>query len=371
MTRRTIYLKNMTIEYEDLGRLNRPYFEEYRNAFNDVLDSGWFVLGSSVKQFESEFAKYLGANYCAGVASGLDALVLSLRSLNIEPNTEVIVPSNTYIATILSIIQCGLIPVLVEPDIKTYNINPDLIQEKITSKTRGVMVVHLYGKPCSMDSIVEICKKNNLYLIEDCAQAHGAEFNGKKVGNFGHVSAFSFYPTKNLGCLGDGGAVVTNNPDYDSYVRMIRNYGFKKKYHCEEIGINSRLDEVQAAFLRVKLQHLDSINQHKRKLAKMYFDNLKSDFILPHRDSNCKDVYHIFNVRHEKRDDLMAYLFRNGIKTEIHYPVAPNKQNALKKYNLGDFPISELIHATTLSLPISAGHTEDEIYHVIDVMNRF
>jgi dTDP-4-amino-4,6-dideoxygalactose transaminase len=361
----------MLIDYENLSKLNKPYFEEFQKVFKDVLESGWFILGQNVTKFEHDFAKYLNVDYCVGVASGLDALVLSIKALDIEPNSEIIVPSNTYIATILAILQCGHKPVLVEPDILTYNIDPQRIIQSITSRTKAVLVVHLYGKPCDMDLIVQLCDQNNLYLIEDCAQAHGAEYKDRMVGGFGQLAAFSFYPTKNLGCLGDGGAIITNNKDLDEKARMLRNYGSKVKYFNDCIGFNSRLDELQAAFLSIKLKYLNSINNHKRLLARIYLSNLKSDFILPIETSYSKDVYHIFNVRHPKRDQLKDFLLNNGIKTEIHYPVSPNKQKALSHLSLGEFPISEEIHRTTLSLPISTFHTEDDIYRVIEVMNSF
>lgn len=369
--RRTISTRNMQIDYENLAKLNRPYFEEYQAAFRNVLESGWFVLGQSVAKFEDDFVQYLNVNHCIGVASGLDALVLSIKALDLEPNSEIIVPSNTYIATILAILQCGHTPVLVEPDIRTYNIDPEKIAQSISSKTGAILVVHLYGKPCDMDPIVRICEQYNLFLIEDCAQAHGAEYKGKKVGSFGQLAAFSFYPTKNLGCLGDGGAITTNHQDYYEKVRMLRNYGSKVKYYNECIGFNSRLDEVQAAFLNIKLKYLDSINNHKRKLAAIYRENLNANYILPIETSDTYDVYHIFNVRHPKRDQLKEYLLNNGIKTEIHYPVSPNKQKALGHLKLGDFPISEEIHRTTLSLPISTFHTEADVHWVIEVMNKF
>ena len=371
MRRRTISSRNMQIDYENLAKVNRPYFEEYQSVFCDVMESGWFVLGQNVAKFESDFARYLNVDHCIGVASGLDALVLSIRALDLEPNSEIIVPSNTYIATILAILQCGHKPVLVEPDIRTYNIDPTKIAQSISSKTRAILVVHLYGKPCDMDPIVQICEQNSLFLIEDCAQAHGAEYKGKKVGGFGQIAAFSFYPTKNLGCLGDGGAISTNNQGYNENVRMLRNYGSKVKYYNECIGFNSRLDEVQAAFLSVKLRYLDAINNHKRKLAAIYRENLSDNYILPFETPENYDVYHIFNVRHPKRDKLKEYLLNNGIKTEIHYPVSPNKQKALSHLKLGDFPISEEIHRTTLSLPISTFHNEADVYRVIEVMNKF
>ena len=359
------------IEYENLNKSNQPFFEEFKKGFSEVLESGWFILGKKVETFEHEFASYLGAKYCAGVASGLDALTLSLLSLDIPKESEIIVPSNTYIATILAILQAGHKPVLVEPDIRTHNMDPLLIEQSITKNTRAIMLVHLYGKPCDMDPINAICKKYDFYLIEDCAQAHGAKYKAQKVGTFGHLAAFSFYPTKNLGCLGDGGAVVTNNTEFFEKVKMLRNYGSKVKYYNENIGFNSRLDEVQAAFLSIKLKYLESINNHKRSLSAIYFENLKSDFIKPAQNGDYYDVFHIYNIRHEQRDKLQDYLLKNGIKTEIHYPVPPHKQKALENIIQGNFNISEEIHRTTLSLPISTFHTKEDIFRVIEIMNRF
>jgi dTDP-4-amino-4,6-dideoxygalactose transaminase len=361
----------MIIEYENLYRVNQPYLEKFKKSFDEVLKSGWFILGEKVKQFESAFAVYNNVKYCSGVASGLDALTLSLTALNIEKGSEVIVPSNTYIASILSILHSGLTPVLVEPDLQTYNIDPLRIESAITSRTRAIMVVHLYGKPCDMDPITETCRKHNLLLIEDCAQAHGAEYKGRRVGGFGNLAGFSFYPTKNLGCLGDGGAVITNDQSLDEKVRKLRNYGSLKKYYNEYPGINSRLDEIQAAFLLTKLESLDKINKHKRELANIYLSTLKEDFILPSVHKDYYDVYHIFNVRHKKRDELREYLKKNNILAEIHYPVPPHKQKALSFLSTGSFPVSEEIHSTTLSLPVSAFHTPDDICMVVEVMNRF
>ena len=359
------------IEYEDIYEVNKSFIEEYKSAFNEVLNSGWFILGKNVDDFEKEFAYYNNNKYCVGVASGLDALTLAIKALNIEKGAEIIVPSNTYIASILSILHAGYKPVLVEPDLKTYNIDPEGIKRNITKSTKAILVVHLYGKPCKMDEIIQICTDNKLYLIEDCAQAHGATYKGEKVGTFGDFGAFSFYPTKNLGALGDGGAITTNNLELSDKIREIRNYGFKKKYVCDSIGYNSRLDELQAAFLRIKLRNLEKINQHKRQLARIYLANLKSEFILPIQEENSIDVYHIFNIRHPKRDKLKDYMLKNGVKTEIHYPVAPHKQKALRFLSLGKFPIADQIHSTTLSLPISFSHTKDEIERVTEIMNSF
>lgn len=364
-------MNHTVIEYENLRQANEKFFDEYKKSFDATLGSGWFILGNAVKQFEEEFARFITSKYCVGVANGLDALTLCLRALNIERGSEVIVPSNTYIATILSVLHNDLKPVLVEPDIRTYNIDPTKIEDAITPRTKAMMVVHLYGKSCDMDPIVAIAKKHHLALIEDCAQSHGAMYKGKMTGTFGY-GAFSFYPTKNLGCLGDGGAVTTDDEEFARAIRMYRNYGSEKKYYNEVVGYNSRLDEVQAAFLSVKLRHLKEITEHKRKLAALYQSGLKSDFIKPHVHPDFYDVFHIYNVRHPKRDELKEYLLKHNIKTEIHYPVPPHKQNAMKGVlDTKDFPISTEIHATTLSLPISFFHTESDIERVIEVMNAF
>lgn len=360
------------IEYENLGKLNQPFFEELESAFKETLESGWYILGKKVQQFETEFANYCNTKHCIGVANGLDALILALRTFNFPKGSEVIVPSNTYIATILSIVHNGLVPILVEPDITTYNIDSKKIEEKITSKTCAVLVVHLYGKVCEMDAITAIAEKHNLKIIEDCAQAHGAKYKNVKAGSFGDINAFSFYPSKNLGAIADAGAITTNDNELAETIKSLRNYGSKVKYYNELVGYNSRLDEVQAAFLSVKLKYLDKINEHKRKLASIYLKNLKADFIKPAVHTDYFDVYHIFNVRHPKRDALKEYLLKHEIKTEIHYPVSPNKQQAMKGIlDNQSTPISEEIHQTTLSLPISYFHTENDILHVIDVMNKF
>lgn len=359
------------IEYENLFKVNEPFIEEYKDAFSRVMNSGWFILGNNVEEFEHEFAEYNNVDHCIGVASGLDAITISLMALDLEKGSEIIVPSNTYIATILSVIHSGHIPVLAEPILETYNINPENIEKSITSKTRAVIVVHLYGKPCDMDPIIDICRRKNIFLIEDCAQSHGAEYKGKKTGGFGDLSAFSFYPTKNLGCLGDGGAVLTNDPRLEKKVRMLRNYGSETKYYNEYAGVNSRLDELQAAFLRIKLKYLDTINSTKRKLAKEYFNGLSSGYILPCLDPDYNDVFHIYNIRTERREALKKHLFSRGIKTEIHYPVPPHHQKAMSFMKDLSFPVSEEIHRTTLSLPISSFHTTDDIKKVISEVNNF
>ena len=358
------------IEYESLASTNKLFETAYKEWFSQFIEKGWYILGEQVRIFENAFADYCNAKHCIGVASGLDALMLSLKQADFPPDSEVIVPSNTYIATILSILQCGLKPVLVEPDIRTYNINSALIEEKITAKTKAIMIVHLYGKSCDMDPIMDIIDKYGLLLIEDCAQAHGARYKNKKVGTFG-IGAFSFYPTKNLGALGDAGAITVNDDSLNDKFRALRNYGSKIKYQNEYIGYNSRLDEIQAGFLSVKLKYLDKINAHKKSLANIYFQGLKEDFILPFRSEECGDVYHIFNIRHPERDKLKEFLLKNGIKTDIHYPIPPHKQNAMKGIFNDSYPVSEEIHATTLSLPISFGHTKDDIFSVIETINKF
>jgi dTDP-4-amino-4,6-dideoxygalactose transaminase len=363
---------NSEIQFENLYKSNLEFFDEYKQEFSKALDSGWFILGDNVKKFEDEFSHYCSSKFCVGLASGLDALSLALQNFNFPKGTEVLVPSNTYIATILSIINNGLSPILIEPDINTYNIDPSKIEDKITFKTKAIMVVHLYGKCCEMDKILEIAGVRNLKVIEDCAQAHGAKFKGKIAGTFGEFGAYSFYPTKNLGALGDAGAIITGSEDLNIRTRTLRNYGSKIKYSNEIVGVNSRLDEIQAAFLRVKLRHIVKITEHKRKLAKIYTENLSDYFIKPTVDSRFYDVYHIYTIRNHKRDRLRSFLLENRIHSEIHYPIPPNMQYAMKGIiDNQQTPIAKEIHETTLSLPISYGNTEEEIFRVCSVMNKF
>ena len=359
------------IPYENLKLLNRSFEQDFREKFDSFVDSGWYILGKEVLRFETEFGNYHNEQYVVGVANGLDALILALRCCNLQDGDEVIVPSNTYIASILAILHCNLKPVFVEPDPGTYNIDAAAIQKAITAKTVAILVVHLYGQCCQMDVITSIAEQNNLKIIEDCAQAHGATFKGKKAGTFGHFGCFSFYPTKNLGALGDAGAIICKSEADYKTLKQLRNYGSEKKYYNGIIGYNSRLDELQAAFLNVKLPHLDRINAHKKKLAGLYQANLSNEFIKPVLNNDFDNVYHIYNIRHRERDRLKSYLQENGIDTEIHYPVAPHKQEALKEFKSLDLPVSEEIHATTLSLPCSFAHTEEEIYKVIDALNNF
>ena len=360
------------IDYENLGKVNEPFFDAFRDIFNRTLASGWYVLGENVERFEAEFAAYCGAAHCVGVGSGLDALILSLKAHDFPPGSEVLVPANTYIASILAVLQCGLRPVLVEPDLRTCNIDPDRLEEQVTPTTVGIMAVHLYGKVCAMDRILEIARRHDLKVFEDCAQAHGARLHGTKAGAFGDCGAFSFYPTKNLGALGDGGAVTTNDRAIAEKIRMLRNYGSAKKYFNEMVGMNSRLDEIQAAFLSHKLTSLDRINVHRRTLADMYHQGLHDDYVKPVIMDGFYDVYHIYNIRHPQRDELKAYLTENGVGTEIHYPVPPYLQKALQgMFDNNAYPITGQIHDTTLSLPISTCHSTEDVTRVIEVMNRF
>jgi dTDP-4-amino-4,6-dideoxygalactose transaminase len=358
------------IEYENLKRVNEKLFDKYKESFDEFIKSGWYVLGNNVAKFEQEFATFCGAKHCIGVASGLDALILAIDAFKFPKNSEIIVPSNTYIATILAIVRNGFKPVLVEPDIRTYNIDPTKIEEKITSNTKVVLVVHLYGKACDMDPIMKIANQYKLAVIEDVAQAHGAKYKEKMTGTFG-IGCFSFYPTKNLGALGDAGAIVTNNDGLMKSFKSLRNYGSAVKYYNDELGYNSRLDEIQAGFLSIKLQILEEITNHKRELAKIYLENLDDRFIKPIVDKDYFDVYHIFNIRHPKRDELKEYLLTHGIKTEIHYPLTPHRQKAMDGIIEGDYPIADEIHNTTLSLPISYFHTKEDVMRVCEVMNEW
>lgn len=361
------------IEYENLKKTNAPFVEEYKKAFSCILDKGYYILGDAVKTFEKEFAEFCGVQYCVGVANGLDALTISLKAFDFPKDASVLVPSNTYIATILSIVNAGLKPILVEPNIHTYNIDETLIENEITNNTVAIMPVHLYGRPCNMQEILRIAKKHNLKVIEDAAQSHGAKINGSKIGGFGDATCWSFYPTKNLGALGDAGAITTNNKTLYEKLLRLRNYGSFERYKNEYVGVNSRLDEMQAAFLSIKLKKLDDINSHKNELANIYFDMLKgAPYILPQKDKNLYCVYHVFNIRCKNRNELKEYLLERGIKTDIHYPTPPNRQCAMKGI-LDNFstPIAQEIHDTTLSLPISFGTTLEEVKTVCNALLDF
>ncbi len=358
------------IKFLDLQQLNLGYQEQFQEKMKLVLDKGWFILGDEVKSFETNFANYCGSRQCIGVGNGLDALVLIFKAYiqlgKLQKGDEVIVPANTYIASILAILQADLVPVLVEPKLETYNINPDLIEEKITSKTKAILLVHLYGQLCEMDEIIAIGYKHDLLIIEDAAQAHGLIFKGS------HTRAFSFYPGKNLGALGDGGAITTNDDELARVLFSLRNYGSEKKYHNEFVGINSRLDELQAAFLNVKLPNLDADNDKRRNIAKRYLSEIKNDkIVLPTWDFSNNHVFHLFVVRTENRNDLQDYLLKNGIETVIHYPIPPHRQQAFKEWNNLSFPITKKIHNEVLSLPISPIMTNDEVGFVIEILNKY
>jgi dTDP-4-amino-4,6-dideoxygalactose transaminase len=364
------------IKFLDLNKINQSYEEAFKKQFATMLDSGWYILGNSVKQFEGEFAQYCGTKHCIGVANGLDALILIFRAYKeigkLKNGDEVIVPANTYIASIIAILQNNLKPVLVEPDIKTYNLNFSEIEKYITPRTKAILPVHLYGQLCAMEEISQIAQKHNLLVVEDAAQAHGATANGRKAGNWSYAAAFSFYPGKNLGALGDGGVITTNCDELAEVLKAIRNYGSHKKYHNDYMGINSRLDEIQAGFLSIKLQDLDNQNQRRREVAKRYLSEIRNqEIVLPYYDGSDNHVFHLFVIRCKRRDELQAYLQQQGIETLIHYPIAPHKQKAMHAYRSLSLPITELIHSEVLSLPMSPVMTDEEVSAVIECLNRF
>ncbi len=374
------------IKFLDLNQINLLYETEFAEEFNKFLSSGYYILGKEVNNFEKNFAVFCGVKHCIGVANGLDALILILRAYmelgKIDEGDEIIVPSNTYIATILSISHNRLKPILVEPDINTYNINPKLVESKITNRTKAIMPVHLYGKVAEMDEVNDIAKKNNLLVIEDSAQAHGAIYKEKRTGNLGDAAGFSFYPGKNLGALGDGGAVTTNNDELAETIKALRNYGSHQKYYNLYKGFNSRLDEIQAALLNVKLKYLDNENKRRREIAEYYCSNIKnSKIVLPQNNliQNSKfkiqnyyaHVWHLFVIRTENRDKLRQYLTDNGVQTLIHYPIPPHKQQAYKEWNNLSLPISEKIHDQVLSLPISPVLTDNEVERVVEIINKY
>lgn len=357
------------IEYESLARSNIAYMAELEEAATRVIRNGWYVLGQEVSAFEAEFAKYLGVKHCVGVANGLDALILAIEALDLPKGSDVLVASNTYIATILAIVRAGHRPVLVEPELDTFNMDPGKLAGSITPKTRAICVTHLFGKSCRMDAISAFAKEHGLKIVEDCAQSHGAKLAGQMTGTFGDAGCFSFYPTKNLGAIGDAGAIVTNDDAIADRLRHTRNYGSKQKYINEYIGVNSRLDEIQAALLRVKLRYLDEMTHHKRTLAEIYFTNLPDWLELPRRRDEEYDVFHIFGVRYHRRDELRTWLLERCVKTEVHYPIPPHRQKAMQGILSGDWPIAEEHHATELSLPISTGHKVEEICKVCEILN--
>lgn len=350
------------IRATDFSFVTKRINKELKEATNRVIDSNWYILGKEVEKFESEFANYLGIKYCIGTGNGLEALHIILRACDIGKGDEVIIPSNTYIATALAVSYAGATPVMVEPNEQTYNINPDLIEEKITKKTKAIMPVHLYGQVCDMDPINEVAWKYNLKVIEDAAQAHGATYKGRKCGTLGDASGFSFYPTKNLGALGDAGAITTNDKKLAEKVRALRNYGSEKHYYNKYMGFNSRIDEMQAAILRVKLGHLDEFNEERKRIAQLYLGDLQdTNLILPYVPEWTEPVWHQFVIRNKKRDELQEYLKSKGIGTIIHYPLPIHLQEAYKHlgYKKGDFPIAEKIANEVLSLPMWVGLCEE------------
>jgi dTDP-4-amino-4,6-dideoxygalactose transaminase len=372
-----------TTSFLDLYKINRKYKGEIRMAMNRVINSGWYILGDEVKQFESEYAAYCGSKYCIGVANGLDALRLILKAyleLNIfKEGDEIIVPANTYIATILAISENRLVPVLVEPNILTYNIDPTLIEEKINHKTKAILIVHLYGQNSMHSNIQQLAEKYNLKLIEDNAQAHGCEYENRRTGSLGEAAGHSFYPGKNLGALGDAGAVTTNSEVLADMVRTLGNYGSHQKYVNDYKGINSRLDEIQAAVLRVKLKHLDEDNHKRREIASLYINGIiNPGIILPHGGNSpdiignlTSHVWHLFVIRTKERVNLQKHLSDKGIQTMIHYPIPVHHQKAYKELNLLSLPVTEKIHKEVISLPISPVMSKTDIRHVINAINKY
>lgn len=372
---------NKMIKFLDLKRINEQYREEIIEAITKVVDSGWYILGEEVGKFEEEFARYCGVKHCIGVGNGLDALRLIIKAYKelgiFKDGDEIIVPANTYIASILAISDNNLKPVLVEPEEDTYLINPEEIEKNITEKTKAIMVVHLYGQVCEMEEIWAIAKKYNLRIIEDCAQAHGAIYKGKKTGNLGDAAGFSFFPSKNLGALGDGGAITTNDDTLADVIRHLRNYGSIKKYIHDYKGVNSRLDEIQAAVLRVKLKYLNKEIEKRREVVKFYMKNIKNSSIKLPLDKNIdpleykRHVWHLFVIRTEKRDDLQKYLAEKGIETLIHYPIPPHKQKAYKEWNNLELPITEKLSNEVLSLPLYSYIPHEHINMFVEILNKF
>lgn len=358
------------------NRLDRG-FEKYKEEFEkkalEVLNSGYYILGKEVSSFEEEFAAYTGAKHCVGLASGLDALWLAFRVLGVGAGDEVIVPANTYIASVMGITINDATPVFVEPD-AFYNIDVERIREKITAQTRAILVVHLYGQACNMRKVQELCKEFNLFLVEDCAQSHGALYDGQMTGTFGDVGCFSFYPSKNLGAFGDAGAIVTNDEKIADDMRMYRNYGSRKRYYNEVVGANSRLDEMQAGLLRVRLRHMEELTAEREKIAARYLKEITNpSMILPAITDGATHVWHQFVIRHERREELITYLAEKGIGTIVHYPIPPHLSEAYAYlgHEAGDFPITEQYADTVLSLPMYNGMTEEEQTVVIEALNSF
>ena len=365
----------MSIPFLSFAPANRQIKSDVLATFEEFFDSGWYVLGERVKQFETEYAAFNHVSHCIGVSNGLDALHLALKALGIGSGDEIIVPSNTYIATVLAVTYLGATPVFVEPDNNTYNINPQNIEAAITPRTKAIMPVHLYGQACDMTAIIHIAKKHRLYVVEDNAQSQGAAWNGKLTGSWGHINGTSFYPGKNLGALGDAGAVTTNNAELAQKAAVLRNYGSQKKYYNEVIGHNMRLDEVQAAFLSIKLRHLPEWTSQRQEIAGWYNELLTGipDLVLPYLAETATHVYHLYIIRHPQRDALQKHLKEKGIGTLIHYPVPPHLQEAYAylSFKKGDFPIAEEIADTCLSLPMWPGMKREEIEEVANAIHQF
>ena len=358
------------------NRLDRGFLQhksEFENKAIEVLNSGWYILGNEVKSFETEFSDYVGTKHCVGLASGLDALWIAFRILGIGAGDEVIVQGNTYIASVMGITMNGATPVFVEPD-EYFNIDASKIEERITKKTKAILVVHLYGQASNMEPIMRLCKKYNLKSVEDCAQAHGAKFNGQQIGTFGDIGCFSFYPSKNLGAFGDAGAITTNNDQIAEDVRVFRNYGSERRYYNKVVGANSRLDEIQAGFLRIRLKYLDDLAKEKRLICERYLNELHNDKItLPQIREGATHIWHQFVIKSDYRDELIAYLDEKGIGTIIHYPIPPHLSEAYRYLGLreGALPITEKYAKTVLSIPLYNGMTEEELDYVIDTINAF
>lgn len=362
----------MLIKFGDLSRMHEEIRGEIDLAIKRVIDNSYYIDGPYLKKFEEEFAKYCGTKYCVGLSNGLDGLRLSLMALGIGEGDEVIIPSHTYIATALAVSSCGASPIFIESSPETFNIDPKKIEEKITSKTKAILVVHLYGQCCDMDSIMEIAHKHNLKVIEDAAQAHGAIYKGRKSGALGDIAEFSFYPGKNLGCLGDGGCITTNDEKLASKIRMLRNYGSSRKYVHDVKGVNARLDELQASVLLAKLPYLDKWNKRRMEIATKYLEGISNPKVkLPQVSKGCIHVWHQFVIRVENRENFQKYLENKGIMTMVHYPIAIHKQKAYKEYNNESLPIAEMLAEEVVSIPMYYGLSDEEIYYIIKVINNY
>lgn len=364
------------INFLDLQAINNQYQQELKDACARVIDSGWYIMGNELAQFEAEFAAYCGTKYAIGVANGLDALILTIRAWKelgkLKAGDEVIVQANTYIASVLAITENGLVPVLVEPNPTTYNLEPEIVRKAITAKTKLILPVHLYGQISPMQEIMALAKEFNLLVLEDCAQSHGAEINGKRAGNWGDAAGFSFYPGKNLGALGDAGAITTNDDELALAIKALRNYGSHQKYENLYQGVNSRLDEIQAAMLRVKLNHLEVETARRQQVAQVYRTGITNPLIiLPQVSDELTHVWHLFVVRCEQREALQQFLAAEGIQTLIHYPIPPHKQHAYQYMNSQVLPLTELIHQQVLSIPISSVMTDKDVIYVVNVINQF